>query len=284
MSEGSTDLADVLFGSPSAVDVALATRLALRGLSDRDRLLVFDDFHLVEGDRQVVGLMDELVARLPRLRVVLLSRRQDGGLLSAASFPVRTFSRQETQALLGKLGAAPPSPTVDALHEWTNGVPHLINLAAAWLKTADVDEADAGIAALTSRAQVQSFLLGTITDLLDADDRAILEAASIFRGRFTDDGIAVVAARSRGTVLDASHRLVRAHAATRSRDGSCAFFHTTVREYVYARLSDEQRAELHPRAGAWFEQAGQKDEAAYHRAQAASARAALKRARPTRQP
>jgi ATP/maltotriose-dependent transcriptional regulator MalT len=280
-SEGDEALLNLVFAGGSAMDVPRATRLALRGLAGRDRLLVFDDFHLVEDDELCAGLIEELVVRLPRLRVVLLSRRQDGGRLVGATYAVRTFSRRETETLLTKLGADAPSATVDALHAWTNGVPHLINLAAAWLKTTEAEQVDAGMAALTSRAQVQAFLLGTITDLLDADDRAILEAASIFRGRFTDDGLAVVAARSRGTVLDASHRLVRAHAATRSRDGSCAFFHTTVREYVYDRLSAEQRAELHPRAAAWFQQAGQLDEAGYHRRQAAAAKTAMRRTRTT---
>jgi ATP/maltotriose-dependent transcriptional regulator MalT len=270
-SERRTQLADYIERTLPAPDIALATRMAITGLGGADRLLVFDDYHVVEEADAVRGLLDDAVTRLPQLRAVVVSRHQDAGPLPGRGFGVPVFSRHETAALLAQQRVEAAPELVDALHSWTTGVPHLVHLAAAWLKNAPPDEVASGMPAFTSRAQVQSFLLGTITELLDDDDRAILEAASIFRGKFSDDGVAAVARRSRGAVLDASLRLVRAHAATRSRDGDTAFFHASVRDYVYDRLSPEQLATLHPRAAEWFDAIGQPEDAAYHREQARGA-------------
>ncbi len=275
-SEHHPQLAEYIAQALPVPDIALATRMAITGLGGADRLMVFDDYHVVEEVDAVRGLVDEAVTRLPQVRAVLVSRHQDAGPLRAQGFGVPVFSRPETAALLAQLRVGAEPDVVDALHDWTTGVPHLVHLAAAWLKNAPPDEVASGMTGFTSRAQVQAFLLGTITELLDADDRAILEAASVFRGKFSDDGLASVAQRSRGAVLDASLRLVRAHAATRSRDGHCAFFHASVREYVYDRLSPEQRATLHPRAAAWFAAAGEREEAAYHREQAQRAKRQLR--------
>jgi hypothetical protein len=282
--EGEPRLKEFVDQSLPSLDTGLAARLAVRGLDGADRLVVLDDYHLVEADAAIGGFVDDAVARLPRLRVVLISRHQDVGVGSAAGFDVPVFSRAETKALLAHLGLDAAKPTVDALHSWTNGVPQLVNLAAAWLKTATPDEVAAGLTEFTSRAQVQAFLLGTITELLDADDRAILDAASIFRAKFSDDAVAAVARVSRGAVLDAALRLVRGHVATRSRGGDTAFFHASVREYVYDRLSPEQRATLHARAAGWFESHRQAEEAEYHDAAAAAARAELAPEPPRRKP
>lgn len=267
--EGAPQLAEFIAQSLPALDIALATRIAIGGLGDRDRLVVLDDFHLVDSDGAIRGFLDDAVARLPRLRVVVISRHQDAGLGNAAGFNVPVLTRQETRALLNHLGVDAAPRTVDALHAWTNGIAQLVNLAAAWLKSATADEVAAGLTSLSNRAQVQAFLLDTITELLDADDRAILDAASVFRTNFSDDGVAAVAECSRGAVLDASLRLVRSHVATRSRNGDTAFFHASVRDYVYERLDPARRALLHARAAAWFAQLGLDDEAEYHAAAAA---------------
>jgi ATP/maltotriose-dependent transcriptional regulator MalT len=281
-SEGSPQLAAYIAESLPTLDVGIATRLAIRGLDGADRLLVLDDFHVVESENAIGGFIDDAITRLPRLRVAVISRHRDTGLGDRAGFDVPVFSRPETKALLKHLGVDAAPSALDGLYTWTTGVPQLLNLAAAWLKTALPEEVASGMTAFTSRMQVQAFLLGTITELLDADDRAILEAASIFRGPFSDDGVAAVARTSRGAVLDASLRLVRAHVATRSADGRCAFFHASVRDYVYDRLPPVRRAELHPRAAAWLHANGEGTEAKYHRDQAA--RAEVELAPPAKRP
>ena len=65
-----------------------------------------------------------------------------------------------------------------------------------------------------------------------------------------------------------AQRLVRGHAATRSRQGLTVFLHGSVREYVYDRLNPERRAALHLRAAAWYHRGGNDKEAVHHRVKA----------------
>src|SRR5205823_5863746 len=110
--------------------------------------------------------------------------------------------------------------------------------------------------------------LDSITELISSDDRAILEAASIFRDRFTDHALAFVSERPRGAVEDAGRRLVRSYVVTRSRHGDVAFLHVTVRDYIRSRLSPKRASRLHRRAGLWYKQKSNDDEARYHFEQA----------------
>jgi ATP/maltotriose-dependent transcriptional regulator MalT len=262
--QGDTRLADYMAEALPAVDIALATRLALRGFPERPHLLVFDDYHLAADVPGIAGLIDEMATRLPAVRVVTVSRHREVAAATRGSIAVPAFTRDETASLLVGLGAATTDRVVSSLHRWTEGIPHLIKLAAAWVKTADPDEVSRGTDSLNDLDEVQDFLLGYITEMLDVDDRDILDAACVFRERFTDDALAHVAARTRGEVQDASRRLVRVYIATRGRDGDCSFFHTSVRDYLYQRLDPARRAELHRRAGEWFERRGDAENARYH--------------------
>jgi ATP/maltotriose-dependent transcriptional regulator MalT len=266
------DLLDFLDASLAQLDLAIASRLALRSLDGPDRLLVFDDFQVVEEDSQICGFIEETALRLPNIRVCIISRHKDAGLLNAADFPVPALRRDESDLLLAKLGVRASEHVLAAIHGWTAGVPHLVTLAAPWVKQGRPEHVVERIADLSTRAQVQSFLLSTLTSVLEPAVRDILDAASIFRDRFTDEAVAAVANQSLGMVRDASHKLVRAHAATRSLQGEGAFFHASVRDYVYDHLGPERRRELHANAARWFESVGRLDEAAYHRSHPGDAR------------
>jgi ATP/maltotriose-dependent transcriptional regulator MalT len=132
------------------------------------------------------------------------------------------------------------------------------------MQTSTRDEIDVGLTSLSRLDEVQDYLLDSITELMGAVDRSILDAASVFRDRFTDEALAHVSGNTRGTVADASRYFVRFHVATRSRDGDVAFFHASVRDYIYARLDDGKRQQLHRRAADWYDRVGNLDEATYH--------------------
>jgi ATP/maltotriose-dependent transcriptional regulator MalT len=267
-SEDVFDLADYMDGALPSPDTGLATRLALRALDGRRRLLVFDDYHVAEENEPVLGFLEELAARLPLVRVITVGRRR---LLSAHdvdTVEIAPFSRSESTELMIRLKVSCSAQMARRLHAWTGGNPHLLKLAASWLKTATDEEVARGFSSLKDQVDVQTFLLSNVTDLLDTDDRALLEAASVFRDRFSDDALGFVAQRTRGTVIDAGIRLVRAYVATRSLDGEGAFFHASVRDYVYERLDADRRTHLHGRAALWYERSGDDREADYHRRRA----------------
>ena len=264
-SRGRRRLATYLDQTLRSLDVGVAARIALKELDGEPHLMAFDDYDVVESDRVIAGLIDEMASRLPKLRVVTIGRRREAGRRAGTPFPVTLFTRAETQELLVQFNVDAGAELAETIHAWTEGIPHLIKLAASWLKTATPEEVGHGTASLANLTEVQEFLLDSTTELIEPDDRTILEAASVFRDRFADDALAYVADRSRGEVQDASVRLVRLYLATRSREGDCSFFHASVRDYVYARLDPERRVALHRRAAHWYERQGMTAEVKHHR-------------------
>lgn len=262
---------------PHSPDVALATRVALKTLANASHLLIFDDFHLAEADPALGSLLDEMVARLPGVRRVTISRHRLGPASLGVSFEVPAFSLPESKTLLEKLSVRCSATMVRSLHSRTEGNPYLLKLAAVWLKTATDDEISTGLKTLTDLEEVRGFLVSNVAELLDSDDRTLLGAASVFRDFFSDNSLAYVSGLSRGTVVDATQRLTRIYVATRSRQGDMAFFHSMVRDYVYSKLSPTVRAELHRRASTWYLRSENFKEAEHHRAKAQKAEAEDKR-------
>lgn len=262
------DLATYLGANLHDVDTGVAARLAIRGLSDSNHFLVLDDYHRVEEDDAVVGFLDEVVSRLPGLRVVMIGRHRSltGTEGNDNAVEVPPLSRLEARQLLGLLGVDDVKPTVmRALHSWTEGNTYLIKLASSWLKTSSPEEIARGTQLFSVQEEVQDFLLSNVTELLDSDDRVVLEAASVFHERFSDEALAFLSGRSRGAVVDAAFRLARVYIATRSRDGNNTFFHGSVRDYVYSRLDPNRRAELHDRAAEWYARRDRPEDAEYHK-------------------
>lgn len=267
-SQGRDAAALALAAGVPAPDPGLVSRLLVRDFDGLPLLLVLDDIHVVT-DPSIAGFVEDLAGRLPSVNVVAIGRHSEAPLAAGAAVEVEPMTRLETQHLLEQLGVRTSAKMGDALQRWTAGLPQLIRLAASWLRTASDEEVSGGLAAFTDRDEVQSFLLGSIAELIDSADRAVIDAASVFRQPFNNEALAFAAGLSVGTVRDTSRRLVRAHVGSRSRDGNVAFFHGSVREYFYSRLSDERRVALHGRLADWYGRQGDADEAAYHAARAA---------------
>jgi ATP/maltotriose-dependent transcriptional regulator MalT len=267
-SRGRTAAAESLTQHP--LDVTLTGRLVVRDLDGLSLLVVIDDWHAATDGADIAGFLDDAVTRLPDLHVATVSRHSTLPIPTCAAVEVTPMTRLETQQLLEHLDVRASPEMASAIQRWTAGLPQLIRLAASWMRTVGADEVTRELTGFTESDEVQDFLLGSIAELMGAADRSVLDAASVFRQRFDDQALAYVAGLTLGTVRDTSRRLVRTHVGTRSRDGGVAFFHSSVREYFYSRLSDRQRASLHERAAEWCEQKGLAEEAAYHRAAAAA--------------
>lgn len=257
-------LAEVMNASLPRIDTSLVSRVAVSELDSLNAVLVFDDYHLTEADSAVGSFLDDITARLPELRVVTVGRHQEPRPRAATPIEVPPLSAGETRAMLHKVGSGVGDDTADIVHEWTGGIPQLVQLAVPWLSTATPEEITGGTVTFTERDEVQSFLLDWLTGLLDTYDRDVLEAASIFRDRFTDAALAFVTNRTASQVSDISRRLVRYHVALRSRAGDVAFVHTSIRDYVYQRLSPDRRRALHLKAVDWYRNHQDQAEVAYH--------------------
>jgi ATP/maltotriose-dependent transcriptional regulator MalT len=268
---GRAELSSYVTAALPSLDLSLATRLAIKAIDATPHVFVFDDFHLVQDDLGISGLFDEMVARLPGVRIITVGRHRYSKSASGTALEVTTLNRTETRELLAHLSVKADLQMVRRLHSWTEGNTNLIKLAATWLKTSTAEEVAHGVQSFRKQAEVQEFLLNYATELLEGNDRALLQAASVFRDRFNDEALAFVSERTRGEIMDASMRLARSYIATRSRQGDSAFFHASVRDYIYDRLGADRRAGLHERCAVWYKRAGQDDEAEWHRRRATPA-------------
>jgi len=261
---GRPRLHELTTASLPAVEEMMLSRVALEELASFPTLLVFDDYHLSEPDHRIGAFLDDAATRLDTLRVLTVGRHQEPRPRAGTPVSVPGLTLAETQQLLRQLLSTTTPELAVTVHAWTQGVPQLTQMAASWLGSATPDEITGGMSVFTDRDEVQAFLLDSLTELMDSYDRDILEAASVFRGRFSDQLLAAVAGRTMGEVADVSRRLVRFHIATRSRQGQVAFIHASVQDYVYRRLGPARAAELHRRAAQCFRAEGEADESAYH--------------------
>jgi len=268
--QGRPDLSGYLTGALPSPDVGIVSRLAIRDLSGLSDLVVLDDIHVADDEPAIAGFLEEAAIRVPDMRVITIGRHQAPPTRSGAAFPLPPLTRLETQALLAQLDVDADTMLARSVQDWTEGLPHLVTLAASWLKSAAPDEIASGIHHLGRQQEVQDFLLDAISELLDSADRAILDAASIFRDRFSDEGLAFVAEQTITAVEDASRRLVRRHLASRSRAGDVAFFHASIRQYFYERLTPGRRADMHRRAADWYDDHDATAEARHHRQRSAA--------------
>jgi ATP/maltotriose-dependent transcriptional regulator MalT len=275
MGQGRPQLSQLVTASLPRIDVSIVGRVAVSELSEHPGwLMVIDDFHYADRDPAISGFLDELTSRLSNVHLITVGRHRDPRPPNSRAVEVGALTPSETHLLLGKLGVRDDPELAEVVHQWTGGIAQLVSFAAPWLSTADPDEMTGGLVTLTTRDDVQAFLLDWLTGLLDSYDRDILEAASVFRAQFTDAALAFVSDRTKSQVGDASRRLVRYNVALRSRSGDVAFVHTSVRDYVYERLSAERLVELHQRIAAWYKAQGNLSEAAHHSGQAKEIRRA----------
>jgi tetratricopeptide (TPR) repeat protein len=102
---------------------------------------------------------------------------------------------------------------------------------------------------------------------LDHEARRVLRAASVFGRSFWTGGVASLIAGERSsskvadwlTVLEEDEWIVRRKASRFPGEPELGFAQDVVREALYAMLTDEDRALGHRLAGAWLEQAGERD-------------------------
>lgn len=120
-------LAAYVRGTLPALDVALATRIALAGLARRERLLVFDDSGGIASD--VDSFLCEAVERLPSLSVVEIGTATGDRPCVA----VPPLDPEEARAYLGLAGLPGDEELVAHLHAWTGGNARLVAAAASWL-------------------------------------------------------------------------------------------------------------------------------------------------------
>lgn len=225
---------------------------ALRS-AGHDILLVIDNCeHLLDA---VASLTDHLLAAVPALRVVATSR-EPVGVLGEAVWRVHPMPADDAMTLFRARAGQADTGDDDALRavcERLDGLPLAIELAAARLRTMTVEQLCAGLddrfallgagpRSAPERQRTLHALVQWSYDLLDADDRALVDALSVFRGSFDAPAVEAVAALPPGTAVSrladlVDKSLVVLHPGNRYR------MLETIREFAQAQLQRADRNE-----------------------------------------
>jgi predicted ATPase/DNA-binding SARP family transcriptional activator len=253
-----------------------------RAVAGRPQLLVLDNCeHVLDHVRRFVtacldtnGPLRILATSRHRLgllreqvwRIAPLGLPADGGRRVFESDAVRLLIDRAEAADRSFRGRETDPAQLAELCRRTDGIPLAIELAASWLPSIGVPDAMdlAGIPAPEAFDDIEPHhrSLRAAVDwsfaLLAEADRAMVAAASVFRGSFTLDAVHDVCApdRSRPDVAGVVSRLVESSLLSSERrpDGSMRYrMLEPVREYAHHSLDSEGRAAaLHSRHAQWY--------------------------------
>jgi predicted ATPase len=269
-------------GAPSrdATEDALAEHVE-RSLLERAGVLVLDEIENLEtaalvlvGRLAMAGVVVIASSRVrPRLaneHVIVLSTLD----FPAGDDPQRARESSAVTLFLERARSAGALPVVDddvlrhvaAIARRLEGLPLALELAASRTPSMGLArlrrEIDASIQAVgsapidapLSHRTLRSAVSSSI-ERLDAESRAVLEAASLFYGAFELEELEAVVASDGDVVLRAVRTLVD-HSMVSARPGASSAtlsfgIHAVVREIVLERASHERRAELEIQHAGW---------------------------------
>jgi class 3 adenylate cyclase len=283
-------------GEPEVIDrVALfaAWRAAIEVAARRSPLvLVFEDLHwsseslldLVEFIVQPRG--EAAVLMIVLTRPELLDRRPGwgGGRRNYVAMSLEPLNDDSVAQLVRSMVGPSTPQIIERVVVRAEGNPFFVgeivqSIRERVVSLSDVAGVEQALATLpdTIQATIQARL-----DLLDPEERRVLQLGAVFGRSFRADGIAALGpdlAGDTGSLLD---RLVQKDLIRPAAGDSFAFRHILIREVAYQTLLRAERAELHAAAARGIEaRAGGREDAlaeliAYHFREAASLTSATK--------
>jgi class 3 adenylate cyclase len=233
---------------------------------ERPLVLVFEDLHWA--DDHLLDFIDELVewtAGVPFLvvctgRPELLSRRPGwgGGKPNALTISLPPLSDEDTARLLVDLlgGLVPAELQVELLAR-AGGNPLYAEEFARIVR-------DRGLSG--ELPETVQGLIAARLDLLEPQQKALVQNAAVIGKRFWQSGLAALARLDEHELEAGLHGLQRKEFVQRERESSVAddtefaFLHVLVREVAYAQIPRANRAEKHLETAAWIEGLGRRED------------------------
>jgi class 3 adenylate cyclase/tetratricopeptide (TPR) repeat protein len=243
--------------SPEEIALAFRRRLE-QAAAERPLVVVFDDTHW--GEPAFLDLVEHAAAMsrgAPMLllclgRPDLLDRRSTwgGGLLNATTVLLEPLSAEETDALIGALGAQLDPNLSARIRTAAEGNPLFVEEMLAMV-------AEDGDGDVVVPPTVQALLAARL-DQLDGDEREVLERGAVEGQVFHRGAVEALGAADVSPRLSALVRkeLVRPEAAVFPGDDAYRFRHILIRDAAYDALPKATRSELHERFADWLEEFG----------------------------
>jgi class 3 adenylate cyclase len=262
-------------GARPADELFWAVRKLLEAVARRGPLVVvFDDIHW--GDATFLDLIEHLTdwSRDAPILVVCIARpelleirpRWGGGKLNATSMLLEPLSEADSERLIGELVGfvALPEDIRVRIHEAAEGYPLFVEEMISMLVeegvlrrengrwSATADAGDVGVPATIN------LLLASRIDRLPADEREVLEWASVEGRVFHAGAVQHLAAERAGAGLgEVLERLVRKELIRPERsqlpgEFAFGFRHILIRDAAYDTIPKQTRADLHERFAGWL--------------------------------
>ena len=264
---------ETLFGDRRAEAFAAWRRFIERLAERRPTVLVLEDLHWA--DDALLDFVEYLVAWAADVQLLvlctarpeLLERRPAWRADSSTSriVPLAPLSDPETHELLDALlgTALLPDETRSALLSGATGNPLYAQEFVRMLEDRGelVQREGEWILEQTDEFPVPDSVLGIIAARLDAvpaEDKAVIQDASVVGKVFWPEAVAFVAERSRWAIEEALRRLEQRQLIRRRHDSSVAgdfeyaFEHVLIRDVAYRTILRPLRAEKHRRAAEWL--------------------------------
>ena len=246
----------------SSEETFWAVRRLFQALARRRPLVVvLEDIHW--GESTFLDLIDHLADRasdapiflLCVARPELLEKRPDwgGGKLNATSLALRPLTEEEANALIDHLAGDTALPDTDRrqIAEVAEGNPLFVEQMVAMLGEEGHE--------LETPPTIQGLLAARL-DRLSADERAVIQRASVVGKRFWEGPVAYLSPESsRSTVGTEIQSLMRKGLIVSDRpivpgEEGYRFGHLLIRDAAYAGISKKERADLHERFARWIEE------------------------------
>jgi class 3 adenylate cyclase len=283
-------------GEPEVIDRAAlfaAWRTAIEVAARRSPLvLVFEDLHwsseslldLVEFIVQPRG--EAAVLMIVLTRPELLDRRPGwgGGRRNYVAMSLEPLNDDSVARLVRSMVGPSTPQIIERVVVRAEGNPFFVgeivqSIRERVVSLSDVAGVEQALATLpdTIQATIQARL-----DLLDPEERRVLQLGAVFGRSFRADGIAALGPDLAGDTASLLDRLVQKDLIRPAAGDSFAFRHILIREVAYQTLLRAERAELHAAAARGIEaRAGGREDAlaeliAYHFREAASLTSATK--------
>ncbi len=265
-------------GAEARGEAFAAWRRFLEALAEqRATVLVFEDLHWA--DDGLLDFVDGLVDRatgVPLLvvcsaRPELLTRRSGwgGGKANAVTLSLSPLSNEDTSRLVAGLlsQAVLPAETQQTLLRRAEGNPLFAEEYVRMLRDRGLLRRDGAVWRLEATGidvpeTVQAIIAARL-DALTAEEKALLQDASVVGKVFWQSAVAAIAGQSRWEVDELLHALERKELVRRERRASVAgeteyaFRHVLVRDVAYGQIPRARRADVHERAAGWIEGLGE---------------------------
>jgi len=153
-----------------------------RNLTKYEILFIFDNYHLLK-DEQFDMFLKSLLELDLKSTIILATREAvfpPSVKHKIGDVPLQGFTQKEAQKFLQQNGIILEDDCFQTLFKKTSGIPMIILLAVQKLKEISKEQYYEFVSNLPNR-DIENYLMETVDEILDADERAILQVLSVLR-------------------------------------------------------------------------------------------------------